>query len=293
MEVSATAAVCAPAAATAGAGWHARLELGFESSGSGRTVLAHRKHVGPLRVQKALYPEGDAICHTVIVHPPGGIAGGDRLALNVRLGHSAHALVTTPGATKWYKTPGSRSAQDVQIACASDAVIEWMPQEGIVFNQAQATARLDVELEPGALFLGWDILCFGRTAMGETFAAGTYRQRWQIRQAGRLLWNEAGDLRGGSPVFTSPAGLGGAPVCATLVAAGRPIDIGLVDAVRSALDAHPAATRIAATRLPQVLAVRYLGPSAEEAREALIAVWGILRPHLTGRLAQLPRIWRT
>ena len=293
MEVSASAAVGAPAAATAGDGWHARLELGFESSGRGRTVLAHRKHVGPLRVQKALYPEGDAICHAVIVHPPGGIAGGDRLALDVRMGPNTHALLTTPGATKWYKTPGSRSAQDVRIAGARDAVIEWLPQEGIVFNHANASARVEVELDPGALFLGWDILCFGRTAMGETFAAGTYRQRWQIRQAGRLLWNEAGDLRGGSPAFTSPVGLGGAPVCATLVAAGRPIDTALIDAVRKQLDAHPAAARSAATRLPQVLAVRYVGPSAEEAREAFIAVWSILRPHLTGRLAQTPRIWRT
>jgi urease accessory protein len=275
------------------AGWHARLELGFECGGGGRTVLAHRKHHGPLRVQKALYPEGEHICHTVIVHPPGGIAAGDRLEIDLRLGAASHALITTPGATKWYKTPGASAAQAVHVAAQQDAVLEWLPQEAIVFNQANAAASLDVTLSDSALFLGWDTLCFGRTAAGERFAEGSYRQRWQIRQGSHLLWNEAGLLRGGSALLSSAVGLGGQPVCATLVAAGRAVDGALLDAVRAAIALLPSAPRLAATRLPKVLAIRYLGPSTEEARDAFIPLWGILRPHLTGIIAQVPRLWRT
>jgi len=281
------------AAGGASPSWHARLELGFESVDGGRTVLAHRNHVGPLRVQKALYPEGERVCHCVIVHPPGGIAARDRLEIDIRLAANAHALVTTPGATKWYKTPNSASSQSITMSAERGAILEWLPQEAIVFNQANAHASLDVSLATGALFLGWDTLCFGRTAAGESYTQGRYRQRWQIRQDQTLLWNESGMLDGGSALMTAPAGMAGAPVCATFVAAGSQVDGALLDALRAEMEAHPAHERIAATRLPMAIAVRYLGHSTEESRDAFVAIWGILRPHLTGIKAQAPRLWRT
>jgi urease accessory protein len=282
-----------PMDSAAAAGWHARLELGFECADGNRTVLARRDHFGPLRVQKALYPEGGHVCHSVIVHPPGGIASGDRLEIDIGVSANAHALITTPGATKWYKTPGHNASQSVHIDVAVDGVVEWLPQEAIVFNQAHAIASLDITLEKNALFLGWDTLCFGRTAAGERFASGSYRQRWQIRQGGTLLWNENGMLDGGSPLLASAAGMGEAPVCATLVAAGRPVDSALIDALRVAMESMPAGARMGATRLPMAAVVRYLGHSTEEARDAFVAVWGILRPHLTGIKANTPRLWRT
>ena len=278
---------------TAATGWRARLELGYQCEDGHRTVLARRNHFGPLRVQKALYPEGAHVCHSVIVHPPGGIASGDRLEIDIGLSANAHALLTTPGATKWYKTPHGSASQAVHIDVAANGVIEWLPQEAIVFNQADADASLDISLAHGALFLGWDTLCFGRTAAGEKFASGCYRQRWQVRQEGTLLWNETGRIAGGSPLLEAAAGMGGAPVCATLVAAGRPVDSALIDALREAISSHPASARVAATRLPMAAVIRYLGHSTEEARDAFVAAWGILRPHLTGIEAQVPRLWRT
>ena len=278
---------------SANAGWHASLELDFQHVAPDRTVLLRREHRGPLRVQKALYPEGPRICHAVIVHPPGGIAGGDQLRLAITVGDAAHCLITTPGATKWYRTPQAASAQHVELRLANNAVLEWLPQESIIFNHADASSSMNIELGQDSLFLGWETLCFGRTAAGETFSDGQYRQRWRIRQGADLLWNESGVLAGGSRLLLSPVGLNGEPVCATLIAAGRAIPVALLGAARTALLPLPFAHRVAITRLPKLLVARYAGPSSEEARSAFIALWSMLRPQLAGVAAQLPRLWAT
>ncbi|MBL8385530.1 MAG: urease accessory protein UreD [Burkholderiales bacterium] len=273
--------------------WDARLDLRFGAAGARGTVLKERRHDGPLRVQKALYPEGPRVCHLAIVHPPGGIVAGDRLAITLNAEADAHALITTPGATKWYKAQGLTALQEVRIAAGADAVVEWLPQESIVFDRADCASRMDVDLGPGALFLGWEVLCFGRTASGESFRSGRYRQRWRIAQQGTLLWNETGTLEGGGALMASPIGLGGWPVCATLVAAGRPVSAALLEAVRERVASLPCAGRVGATRLPSLMVVRYAGASTEEARAAFAAIWAILRPDLVGIAAEAPRLWAT
>ena len=274
-------------------GWQADLKLGFTLSGEG-TLLTERTHSGPLRIQKPLYPEGGAICHAIIVHPPGGIAGGDTLEVNVTLAPNTRGLITTPGATKWYKAKDAADAtQRVQIYIAANAALEWLPQETIIFNAAQADSQAAITLDDNALYLGWEVLCFGRAASGETFDAGRYRQRMRIARADRLLWNERGTLDAGGRLMTSPIGLAGRSVAGTLLAAGREIPQALLDAARAAVADHPGAARIALTRLPHVLAARYLGDASEEAKELFVRIWSVLRPALTGTAAVVPRLWAT
>ena len=275
-------------------GWEANLVLRFGMQTAGRTVLTERTHVGPLRIQKPLYPEGDAVCHAIIVHPPGGIAGGDTLGIQVELAPGTHGLITTPGATKWYKAKAdSQASQSIRMHLAQDAVLEWLPQEAIVFNGAQATNDTTIALEDNALYLGWEVLCFGRAAHGETFQAGRYRQRMTITRNGRMLWNERGTLEADGPLMQSPIGLAGRSVAGTLLAVGRDIPQALLEAAREAVTGHAGASRIALTRLPQALAARYLGNSSEEAKELFVQVWRVLRPALIGREAVLPRLWAT
>jgi urease accessory protein len=267
--------------------WKARLALGF-SRIEDRTVLTDRSHDGPLVVQKPLYPEGGEICHAIVVHPPGGIAGGDELALNVKAGKNASVLLTTPGAAKWYRSSGPRAKQSV--AFDVEGVLEWLPQETIVFDGALAESAYDVHLGADAGFIGWDILCLGRTGSGERFARGSFRTSIRIRRERKLLWLERGRIDGGGRLLDSPAGFGGSPVFGTLFASFSFLDKKILEEMRAQ---HPASGRGAVTLLPGVLLARYLGDSSEAARRYFIALWCILRPALTGREASEPRIWRT
>jgi len=271
------------------AGWRAELALGYQRRGA-RTVLAARRHDGPLVVQKPLYPEGEAVCHTIVVHPPGGIAGGDTLQLDVELGGEAHALLTTPGATKWYRSAGARARQTLALRVAPGAVLEWLPQESIVFDAARAKLESEVHLSGDARFIGWELLCFGRSGSGERFTRGSCRLSNAIRRDGRLLWLERGQFDGGGQLLESFAGLRGQPVTGTMVAAAAEIDDALLAACRSLA---PSRGEGAVTRLPQLLVARYLGDSSEAARRYFVALWRALRPALVGREAQEPRIWRT
>jgi urease accessory protein len=275
---------------TVEAGWQARLALEYAVQG-GRTTLFRREHSGPLVVQKALYPEGDAVCHSIIVHPPGGIAGGDALKLELRLRDGAAALLTTPGAGKWYRSIGPKAslAQHFDIGCG--AVLEWLPQPAIVFDAARAQTKTEVQLQQGALYMGWDLTCMGRTASGERFNSGELRQRTEVWQQGRRLWCEYARLAGGDPMLASGAGLAACTVSATLIAAGKDIHKDLLDQCRGI--APEAGEHSGITVLPRVLLARYLGHSSEAAMHYFIALWTLLRPALAGRGAVLPRIWAT
>ncbi len=270
--------------------WHASLRLQFARAGA-TTRLTARSHSGPLRVQKALYPEGEAVCHAIVVHPPGGVAGGDCLSIDVALGAGAHVLLTTPGAGKWYRANGRRSRQQLRIAAGAGAAIEWLPQESIFYNQADVVLDQQVELAFGASYIGCDIVCLGRRAAGETYAEGHVGQRLQIRLDGKLIWHEQGRLDGAGPAMASPLGLAGHSVCVTLIAVGKPVDAALLAAVRAIgpalqLDAG-------ASALKSLLVVRCLCDDGEAARKLVMAAWALLRPHLLGRAAHVPRPWLT
>src|SRR5271169_3821146 len=218
-------------AVTAGEGWQGELALAYERSGN-RSVLTRRAHRGPLVVQKALYPEGDAICQSIIVHPPAGIAGGDRLALDVVVGAGAWAQLTTPGAAKWYRSPGPRAQQRLTFSVGAEATLEWLPQETIVFDGAIAALTTRVVLHDDALFLGWEIVCLGRRLAGETFRHGCLRQEMVVVRDGRRQWVERSQLPGGAALLQSPVGLNAESVFGTFFAAAPVVSDALVLACR-------------------------------------------------------------
>ena len=271
-------------------GWQAQLNLRFGLQ-KARTVLVERMHSGPLIVQKPLYPEGGRICHAIIVHPPGGIAGGDQLTLTANLEEGAHALLTTPGAGKWYKANDRSAAQQLQFKLAPRAMLEWLPQETILFDAAQVQMATHVDLANDAKFAGWEILCFGRRAAGEKFNTGSLRQRVQIWRDDELIWNEAANLSAGSRAMISPAGMANCSVNAVFTIAAGAVPTAVLEACRAITPR--AGNHFGVTALPEIFAARFLGDSAEQAREYFETLWKILRPWYAQVNMQRPRIWST
>lgn len=271
--------------------WQASLALDFERRGEA-TVLAGRRHEGPLRVQKALYPEGQHLCHAIVLHPPAGIAGGDQLRIDIGIGAGAQALLTTPGAGKWYRSAGAEAGQSVTLKVGAGGTAEWLPQESIVFDGAVARMRTQVDLAESARYLGVETICFGRRASGESFDRGRLHLATDIRIDGMPVWHERGHIDGGSPLLHSPIGLAGYSVCSTVLAAGIALPPEVLAACRTAASAEAGAIW-GVSALPHVFVARYLGHSTEAARLWFIELWQHLRPVLIGREMAVPRIWNT
>lgn len=283
------ASLATPEASQApGEGWAARLELGFEVV-AGRSALTRKRHHGPLTVQRAFYPEG-GLAHVYLIHPPGGLVAGDLLALDVEVASGAGALITTPAATKFYRSEGRVARQTQELRVRSGASLEWLPQETIVFGAARVETRTRVELEPGAHFCGWEIVCLGRAASGDHFSSGQLSQSFEIWQGERPLWVERSRFDATAPVRHARWGLGGNRVFGTFVCPAT--NATALSAIRAAVEPREGEL-FAASQTRAAIVCRYLGDSTERARQVFTLAWAALRPLVLGRPACPPRIWLT
>jgi urease accessory protein len=265
-------------------GWVASLDLAYARAGS-RTVPTLRAHSGPLRVQKHFEPE-PGLCEHILVHPPGGIAGGDDLSIRVSVGEQSKVRLTTPGATRWYRGAGRAASQRVEVTVARGATFELLPHPHLVFDEARATSSLVIDLAADTTFIGWDIVALGRPAGDHPFVSGRWCSRLELTREGRLDYSDRLDLPADSPLRRSPLGLSGHDAFGTALFVGTgTLDLTSVD---------PLGLSVGLTELGSGLRVaRALGGSAEVIHQWFIALWRLALPSLTGRQATPPRIWRT
>jgi urease accessory protein len=272
--------------------WHAALRLDYSREG-GRSV-ARFVHHGPLRILQSLWPEGDAVCHNVLVHPPGGLVGGDTLQVEVSVGEGSHGLVTTPGASRFYRSDGEAALQDVRIRVEGGARLEWLPLEALYYSGCVAHNRLVMDLAPGAEILGWDIAALGLPQADQPFTRGSVLQHIEVPGA----WLERGRIAADdAALMDGPLGLAGHRCLASLFfAAGtelpRPRREALLDAARAVVESDPLARSTGATSpCGQVVVVRVLAPLVEPALALLKAVRRAWRPLLWNLDTPDPRGW--
>lgn len=267
-------------------GWEAQLDLTFTAR-TDKTVLSARQQRGPLAVQRAFYPEGD-VCHIYILHPPGGVVGGDRLCINSHVEQYANTLLTTPGATKLYKSQGYVAYQQQNLTVDKGASLEWLPQENIYFPGAKAHMRTHIDLTSSSRFIGWETHCFGLPVNQQKFTEGVLQLDFMLTRDNRPIVIEK--MKVEADRLNAPTGLRDNSVMAMFVAA--PADNSMLELVRTLLTDNTKVL-IAATLIEDCLLVRYLGGSTEQCRKLFTQIWMALRPIILNRKACPPRIWAT
>lgn len=272
--------------------WHARLSIEYKLQ-AGRCG-ARFEHEGPLRILQTLHPEGQAIAHNVLVHPPGGLVGGDMVDIAVRMDAGAHGLVTTPGAARFYRSGGEAAVQRTTVAVADGARVEWLPLEAICYSGCLAENHLQLDLAPGAEAIGWDVMALGLPASGQPFERGSVLQHLELRGA----WIERGRVAADDArLMDGPLGLAGRRCLATLFfatgsALSRARREQALELANEVIAAHAGEVIAGATAPgPQVIAVRALAPLVEPALALLKAVRAAWRPALWDLPATQPRTW--
>lgn len=269
--------------------WLGSLQLVFAHQ-RGTTQLIHNTGQAPLKVQRPFYPEGNEICHSVIMHTAGGLVGGDRLTYDIHLEPDSNALITTPAAGKIYRSTGKEAQQIIHLTVSEGACLEWLPQETIVFNQALYHQQLRVNLAPNAHWLGWEMTRFGRSARGEKFIQGNWRSHTEVWQHDRPIWIDRQWFPGSAELFESPHGLAGCPIVGSFAWIGQPVESDLIEKIRSFWTGQSG--EIGVTRLSSGLLCRYRGHSTTEARQWFIQTWQWIRSTYFHRSRCLPRVWQ-
>jgi len=266
------------------ASWRAELALRFAQR-NGKTILAERRQLGPLTVQRAFYPEGE-LAHVYILHPPGGVVGGDELAIQVHCANDSKALVTTPAAGKFYRSGGALALQTVYLQIDEGSSLEWLPQETLLFCGAQVDLRLQVELGLNSRFIGWDMGCLGMPECGDVFEQGSALLRVRINRQGHPLLIE--NLKASHEFSQSAWGLRGNAVLGALYA--YPFPLSGMDAVRELWENR---SEFGVTLLDDLLVCRGVAQQTAVLRTEFERVWRLVRPVVMGCLACPPRVWAT
>lgn len=271
--------------------WYARLELEYKKSRN-KTILSHRLHKGPLVIQKPFYPEED-VCHSYLIHPPGGIVGGDILELDVVLLKGSHALITTPAANKFYRSDNKYAQLYQSIRISDGAILEWLPQETIFFNSCNAQIKTDFHLEGDAQLVCWEINCFGRPASNDYFEQGNIIQKISINKDGTPLYIDRNVFNAETKILSEKWGLNKFPVMATMLVTMPDKSDAIDFEPIQVLQEHTQRLIFTVTVRENILLVRYFGYHAREALSLLTQCWSSMRPQLIKKKSCPPRIWET
>ena len=271
-------------------GWHGEINIDFEyRKAVSKTVMASVSHKGPLRVQRPFYPEGE-VCHLYLLHPPGGVVGGDTLKINVQSAEHAQAFVTTPGSTKFYRSAGSLATLEQTLSIKKDGLLEWFPQENIFFPGAKTKLKTEIHLQAGANFSGWEINCLGRPVNNEKFTHGEVDAGFYLYREGEIFFVDRLKVNTEKQLSAS-AGLRGYAMNALFICTG--CKEAEVEAARGIINQLSVDFPVGITLLDDVLVLRALANQSEKLQAVIIPVWQALRHSVFNLSPMQPRIWST
>jgi len=271
-------------------GWEANLKLSFARRQQ-KTILTGKKHSGPLMVQKPFYPETNGCCHVYLIHPPGGIVGGDLIKLSTYLDENAHALITTPGATKFYRSIGPVATQNQTIYLEDNASLEWLPQETVYFNDCNANASTKIYLKDNNRFFAWEIQCLGLPAQKEFFTSGQCTQKLEVWQNNTPILLETNRLNSQDEILHADWGLQGYKALGTFVTSDKHAQASQEQVMRIIQQRDDLIA--SCTRINDLFIVRAMSTYAEKIKLLFTTLWHTLRPQILEIESSSPRIWHT
>jgi urease accessory protein len=257
-----------------------RLEIGRTGRGSAPLVVAES---GGYRIR---FPNAGGACEGVFINTGGGMAGGDRMAVDVSLRKGAAAVFTTQAAEKVYRSDGPDTAIAIRLVLGPASRLDWLPQEQILFDGARLRRHLDVDMMGDASLTLAESVVFGRAARGETLDEGAFRDRWRVRRDGHLVLAEDVRLDGAiQKTLARPAvGGGGARALATVLHLAPDAEARR-DGARAALAGTRSECGVSAW--DGMLVARFLSPNPQALRADLVRFLENFRG------AAMPRSWQT
>lgn len=271
--------------------WQGILELDYQKINNS-TQLVKAYSQAPLKIQRSFYPEGKEICHSIILHTAGGMVGGDRLSQTINLQPETQVVLTTPAASKIYRSSGETAQNHINIEVEKQAYLEFIPRETIIFNGAIFSQKIRVNLAESACYLGWEITRFGRTARGEIFHQGQWKSCTEIWQNNCPVWIDRQGFIASPEILNSPHSLGGQPVIASLIWVGQPVSEDIIKTIRQLWEQRETSSQAGVTQLISGLLCRYRGNSTQEVIDWFTGVWQLLRQNYTGKSIVKPRVWQ-
>jgi urease accessory protein len=247
---------------------------------AGRSRRGRVHEAGALRVR---FPNGDGeTLEAVTVNTAGGMTGGDRFDIDVKVGAGAKLTLTTAAAEKIYRSLGPDTEIRVTLDVGQGGTLAWLPQETIVFDQVRLRRSIDVNLKCGAQLLLAEAVLFGRAAMGETVTQGRFIDRWRVRIGGALVFAETMRLDGLiAQSLAQPAVVaGGVAVATVLKIPGTDKDVAAVNAMSDNL-----AGEAGISAWNGLAVARLVAPDGVALRHDLIKVLTVLSP------VPVPRLW--
>ena len=253
------------------------------------TRICNQESYGPLKVQRPFYPEGD-LCHLYLLHPPGGLVGGDILELDVTVDDGASTLLTTPAATKFYRSNGLEAMQKQNFQVGANSTFEWLPQEVLLFGGSKGKSQTRIVLHKQSRFVSMELFGLGRPAHGDHYQSGEYDQTLSVAIDGVPLVNERHRWSDRRDILDGKWGIGKCSVFGALHAG--PLDNFESQKFRERLGAFdPDVWSVSC--INSLFVARYLGDKTQEGLAVLRAAWGEIRPMVIGRDSVWPRIWNT
>ncbi|MEQ8332750.1 urease accessory protein UreD [Nisaea sp.] len=257
----------------------------------GRSVAADLYSAQPLRILLPRPGVGESLT-AVLANLSGGIVGGDLYETEIGVNSNASLTLTNQAAEKVYRSSGAEAENHLTIRVADGASLEWLPQGTILFDQARFRQRVRFDIAAGSTLFAGAISILGRSAMGERFASGRYREHWDLTRDGQLIWADRFELADPLAAASVSSGLGGVSCFATALFA-RPDAADDLDWARDAQAGAAGDIRCGVTAIDNnLLAMRWLGPDAMRLRNAVGAFWSAARVRWLGLPARMPVIWR-